>query len=407
VRAASALTRRIIVIQFISMGAMEMSNPFWPLYLQGLVHDRALLSLAGAGVYILPMLGVALTSIWWGRMGDRVGHRWMMIRALIGLALTQLALAFSSGAVEVLVLRFLQGALAGFIAPAQAYCAALTRRRQRYRLFARLQIATNVGSFLGALAGGALLGVAPFFWLNTLAALACTACALAVAVCLPPLQGRARLPASTRLAVRASGHASADLAGCQGEGVPGWLRTTILALGLLLAARMILQLPLSLYAEQVLQFAPWQTGLSYGLVALGFCAGAGAWARHFERQQAAGVMRVQRWLAWGLALVGCVLGVARVPGWFFAGQFIVGVLLAATTPILTGLVSRHTPAGRQGAVLGRLQSVSQCCSVVGVACGAGLLYAGELAHIYFYVAAAYLVAWWVLQRVRPPAASGS
>lgn len=44
----------------------------------------------------------------------------MMIRALMGLALTQPRLAFANGVWVVLLLRFLQGTGAGYIAPAQA-----------------------------------------------------------------------------------------------------------------------------------------------------------------------------------------------------------------------------------------------------------------------------------------------
>ncbi len=41
-------------------------------------------------VYVGPMLGIILTSAFWGRIGDRYGHKLMMIRALAGLSLTQL-----------------------------------------------------------------------------------------------------------------------------------------------------------------------------------------------------------------------------------------------------------------------------------------------------------------------------
>ena len=43
-----------------------------------------LLSIAGTGVYIAPMLGVMLTSTFWGRVGDKTGNKVMMIRALMG-----------------------------------------------------------------------------------------------------------------------------------------------------------------------------------------------------------------------------------------------------------------------------------------------------------------------------------
>lgn len=79
--------------------------PFWPLYLESMTSTE-LLSIAGTGVYIAPMLGVMLTSTFWGRVGDKTGNKVMMIRALMGLALTQLGLAFANEVWLVLILRF-------------------------------------------------------------------------------------------------------------------------------------------------------------------------------------------------------------------------------------------------------------------------------------------------------------
>ncbi|HDC4589141.1 TPA: MFS transporter, partial [Enterobacter kobei] len=85
----------LFIVQLLSMGAMEMSGPFWPLHLESMASTE-LLSIVGTGVYIAPMLGVMLTSTFWGRIGDKTGNKVMMIRALMGLALTQLGLAFAN-----------------------------------------------------------------------------------------------------------------------------------------------------------------------------------------------------------------------------------------------------------------------------------------------------------------------
>lgn len=139
-----------------------------------------LLSIVGTGVYIAPMLGVMLTSTFWGRIGDKTGNKVMMIRALMGLALTQLGLAFANDVWVILLLRFLQGTCAGYIAPAQAYGIAMIPIAQRTRLLAWLQVSTNAGSLAGAIAGGAILDLLSFFWINFGAFIICTLCALLV-----------------------------------------------------------------------------------------------------------------------------------------------------------------------------------------------------------------------------------
>lgn len=68
---------------------------------------------------------------------------------------------------------FLQGAFAGYIAPAQAYGVSIEAPSRRARLFAILQISTNVGSLLGAVAGGLILDYATFFWINIVASVLC------------------------------------------------------------------------------------------------------------------------------------------------------------------------------------------------------------------------------------------
>ncbi len=99
----------LFALQFVSMGAMEMSGPFWPLHIEALSASENAFALAGIGVYVLPMLGMSLTSAFWGRMGDRYGNRLMMVRALAGLAVTQLLVAFATDVWTIMALRFLQG----------------------------------------------------------------------------------------------------------------------------------------------------------------------------------------------------------------------------------------------------------------------------------------------------------
>lgn len=79
----------LFAIQLVSMGAMEMSGPFWPVHLRGLASSESVFSFASIAVYVGPMLGIMVTSAFWGRIGDRHGHKLMMIRALAGLSLTQ------------------------------------------------------------------------------------------------------------------------------------------------------------------------------------------------------------------------------------------------------------------------------------------------------------------------------
>ena len=188
----------LFAIQLVSMGAMEMSGPFWPVHLRGLTTSESVFSFASIAVYVGPMLGIILTSAFWGRIGDRYGHKLMMIRALAGLSLTQLGLALFSDIWVILILRFLQGAFAGYIAPAQAYGVSIEAPSRRARLFAILQISTNVGSLLGAVVGGLILDYATFFWINIIASALCAVCTVIAAVTLPDVPPVKKAPAADK-----------------------------------------------------------------------------------------------------------------------------------------------------------------------------------------------------------------
>ncbi|RWE89983.1 MAG: MFS transporter, partial [Mesorhizobium sp.] len=56
----------------------------------------------------------------------------------------------------------------------------------------------------------------------------------------------------------------------------------LVLMAMLLASRLVLQVPFSLYMAQVFGAQHWVTGLSYGLLALGFVVGAPLWARLFN-----------------------------------------------------------------------------------------------------------------------------
>ncbi|WP_011299806.1 MFS transporter [Cupriavidus necator] len=385
--------RLLFVLQCISMGAMEMSGPFWPIHLRAMSSSDAVFGFAGIAVYVGPMLGIVLTSTFWGRIGDRYGHKPMMVRALAGLCLTQLALAWSQDVWTILALRFLQGACAGYIAPAQAYGVSIESPLRRGRLFAFLQVSTNVGSLLGAVAGGLILDVASFYWINVIAAALCAACAAAVATCLPTVPPAPSAP---------------PVATSTGHGVARYSPQMLILLGtmgLLLISRMMPQTPFSIYVSSVFAVSNWVVGLCYGLLALGFIVSAAPWARYFEGRQADDALRRIGCVVAACAALAAVAAVTRSIAVFVAVYFLWGLLLGATTPVLTAMISRAAGDAGQGQLLGMTQSVTQMSAIAGITLGGWLSQTAGLQYTYAFVCAAYLMTLLpmiVLQRRRAP-----
>ena len=373
----------LFAIQLVSMGAMEMSGPFWPVHLRGLASSESVFSFARIAVYVGPMLGIMVTSAFWGRIGDRHGHKLMMIRALAGLSLTQLGLAFSTDIWVILVLRFLQGAFAGYIAPAQAYGVSIEAPSRRARLFAILQISTNVGSLLGAVVGGLILDYATFFWINIVASALCAVCTLIAAVTLPNVPPVPKKPAATS-APPASGTSRV------------WRDFPQLSLlcvmGILLLARMLPQTSFSLYVSATFEVSHSVVGLCYGLLALGFILSASAWSRYFEHRSQAQTLQRITYIVVGCIGLTAVAGFTRNPGIFVVAYFVWGVLLGATTPVLMALISKTADSSRQGYVLGIAQSTAQFASIAGISIGGLLNQVYGLQYTYLFVCLAYAVA---------------
>ncbi|MBV4451563.1 MULTISPECIES: MFS transporter [Pseudomonas] len=373
----------LFAIQLVSMGAMEMSGPFWPVHLRGLTSSESVFSFASIAVYVGPMLGIILTSAFWGRIGDRYGHKLMMIRALAGLSLTQLGLALFSDIWVILILRFLQGAFAGYIAPAQAYGVSIEAPSRRARLFAILQISTNVGSLLGAVVGGLILDYATFFWINIIASALCALCTVIAAVTLPDVPPVQKAP-------RADKATPASRSGNIWQGSP--LLSLLGVMGILLLARMLPQTSFSLYVSSVFAVSNSVVGLCYGLLALGFILSATAWSRYFEHRTQQQTLQRMTYVVIGCIALTAVAGVTRNPVVFVVAYFIWGVLLGATTPVLMALISKTADSSQQGHVLGIAQGTAQFASIAGISAGGLLSQVYGLQYTYLFVCLAYVVA---------------
>ena len=372
----------LFAIQLVSMGAMEMSGPFWPVHLRGLTTSESLFSFASIAVYVGPMLGIILTSAFWGRIGDRYGHKLMMIRALAGLSLTQLGLALFSDIWVILILRILQGAFAGYIAPAQAYGVSIEAPSRRARLFAILQISTNVGSLLGAVVGGLILDYATFFWINIIASALCAVCTVIAAVTLPDVS-----PVKKAVVVDKT---TPVRSGSLWQGSP--LLSLLGVMGILLLARMLPQTSFSLYVSSVFEVSNSVVGLCYGLLALGFILSATAWSRYFEDRGQQDTLQRMTYVVIGCIVLTAVAGITHNPLVFVIAYFIWGVLLGATTPVLMALISKTVDSSQQGHVLGIAQGTAQFASIAGISAGGLLSQVYGLQYTYLFVCLAYVVA---------------
>ena len=377
--------RALWLIQLVSMGAMEMSAPFWALHLRDLGQfSPAALAWASSIAYAGPMAMAMLLTPLWGRLGDRTGHKAMLLRALAALALTQLWIACTDDAAAILIARLAQGGLAGFIASAQAYGGALAGKAERGALMARLQVATAAGSVLGPVLGGCLYDVFDFRTVNLSAAAICALCACAAWLALPPVAPRP--PAAPTPPGKPS--ALAPMAGL------------LLAIVLVQAGKMMPQAFFGVYAEQVLHAPAWVTGLCYGATALGLCVAAPLWARRFAGRDEDAVLREVEAVCWASVAVVAAQALCRDVPLFVLTRVLWGVCLGALLPVFYGLLSARAAAAHQGRVLGAGNGAAKAGALLGIAIGAWAMGQLPVRYLFWPLAASYVLAAMALRLIR-------
>lgn len=370
--------RWLFWIQLAAMAAMEMSAPFWPLHLRTLGQlSAAGLAWASAIAYAGPMLTAMCFTPLWGRIGDRYGHKLMLIRALFALALTQCWIACSDEVYSILLARLLQGALAGFIATAQAYGSMLTGKAQRGALIARLQMATAIGSVIGPMFGGYIYGYLDFHSVNLFASMICILCMVAGFIFLPFAEGCKKLPTT----MPQQNH---------WQTLPP-LFAILLAIALVQSAKMMPQVFFVVFAEQVLHAPGWLTGACYGATALGLCAAAPYWARRFANRSEPQILRELESICWACVMLLALQAFSRNPYVFVALRILWGVFLAALLPVLTSLLSDRSTDQQQGWVLGIGNSAAKAGALLGILAGSIALAYLPAIYLFAPVALLYLL----------------
>ncbi len=155
--------------QFMAMMGMNLVVPFLPFYIRelGVTNPEDVASWSGlvfAGPFFLSFFFTPL----WGMMGDKYGRKAMAVRAIFGLAISQVLIGFSQNVEMLFVFRMAQGVLSGFIAAALALVSATTPREKSGYAIGLLQTASSSGTVIGPLIGGSLadmFGYRPLFFI--------------------------------------------------------------------------------------------------------------------------------------------------------------------------------------------------------------------------------------------------
>jgi MFS transporter, DHA1 family, multidrug resistance protein len=154
-----ALTFSMLAIRFASSAV----QPIIPLFVEQLAQTTSSTSsLAGVTLGVLGLTS-AVSSIYFGRLGDKHGHGIILISSAMASGLIYLPMALTQHPWQLIVLQALFGVFAGGMIPAaNALIARATHPSRRGMVFGWMNTAASFGGFLGPLAGAGLAATIGF-----------------------------------------------------------------------------------------------------------------------------------------------------------------------------------------------------------------------------------------------------
>ncbi|OGP51331.1 MAG: hypothetical protein A2Y79_03910 [Deltaproteobacteria bacterium RBG_13_43_22] len=332
--------------QLIAALGLSMIIPFLPFYLRDLgVSGKQAVKIWSGFIYSAPFMISAFMQPVWGLLGDRKGRKPMVVRAMLALALANFLMGFARSAPQLLILRFLQGSLSGFVAPSLALMASCAPEEKTGQALGTLQSSLVTGMVAGPLLGGVLahlVGYRPLFFGT---AFFCFCGAIIVISFVKeefvPREKKDRSSVSQNL--RYVIHTPE-------------LRVLLLLLIMVQLSTVIVAPFLSLFVEY-LKVSPAQiglmTGVVFGITGITNAAFAPFWGKKSDRIGSRKILR--------RSLMGITL--FSLPQAFVTNiyQLLIlrgglGVFFSGVIPTINTIVRRSTPQNNQGGIFGIFQS---------------------------------------------------
>jgi MFS family permease len=155
---------------FMTVAGMTLVLPFLPLYLEdlGLTDVTAVEQWSGLAFGVTTLLA-AIVSPLWGRLADQYGRKLMLLRASLGMAIVTAAMGFCTHPWHLVALRFLMGAVSGYISAATTLVATQTPKERVGWSMGVLSTGHMAGGLIGPVLGGLMaetMGLRHVFWVT-------------------------------------------------------------------------------------------------------------------------------------------------------------------------------------------------------------------------------------------------
>lgn len=141
---------------FFTGASISLVMPFIPVYVEQLGTPQDQVELFSGLAISVTAFAAAIVAPVWGNLADRKGRKIMMVRAAAGMTITMGSLAFVPNVYWLLIMRFFNGILSGYIPNATAMIASQAPKEKSGWALGTLSTGAIAGNLIGPSMGGAL-----------------------------------------------------------------------------------------------------------------------------------------------------------------------------------------------------------------------------------------------------------
>lgn len=338
------------ITTFLAAASWTQVVPFLPLYLEELGVKENLSQWSGMVFSLQFVAGIIMAPIW-GRLADQRGRKLLTIRAGLCLSAIYILTAMVTQAWHVAVLRFLNGALTGFIPSSMSLVATNTPKHLAARYVAMIQTAAAAGSVVGPVLGGvlaSLFGIRGAMYTSGGVVLTAT---LLVVVVVQERNKVSRTEATTIIEdFRTAMH------------MPALLRVMGITF-LAMVASISVQPVLAIYMTELTHNPSTAlSGLIFSMPGLAFVISAAMWVRHGEIR---GFHTIVQWALLGTAFFGVLLSLVDSVVVFMLLFFLQGIFLAGLRPAASAIISNEIEPEFHGRAFGMQSSAVTLGGMIG------------------------------------------
>ncbi|WP_338552182.1 MFS transporter [Paenibacillus sp. KS-LC4] len=141
--------------RFLSSAGLTGISPFIPYYMESLQAGSSSQVLMWTGLAVsAPAVSYALLTPLWGKLGDRWSRKWMVVRALLGLALSMFLMSIAATPFQFFLFRLCQGAFGGISDASSAFIGTHAPAKKQGLALGQMERASAAGLLVGPLLGG-------------------------------------------------------------------------------------------------------------------------------------------------------------------------------------------------------------------------------------------------------------